>query len=54
MAKRNNIGKQTLWTPVPAAKDSEVYTGDNIAHIDNNNISCQRKQEKKLTLCVNK
>jgi hypothetical protein len=29
----NKIGKQTLRTPVRAAKDSEVYTGDNTADI---------------------
>jgi hypothetical protein len=28
-----------------AAKDSEVYTGDNTADIDN--ISCERKKKKK-------
>jgi hypothetical protein len=46
MAKRNNIGKQTLRTPVRAAKDNEVYIGDNTADIDN--ISCEQKKKKKI------
>jgi hypothetical protein len=48
MAKRNNIEKQTLKT---AAKDSEVYTGDNTADIDN--ISCERKTKKYIIHIIN-
>jgi hypothetical protein len=43
MSKRNNNGKQTLRTPVQATKDSEVYTGDKSADIDN--FSCEWKKK---------
>jgi hypothetical protein len=42
MAKRNNIGKQTLRTPVRVTNDREVYIGDTTVDIDN--ILCERKK----------
>jgi hypothetical protein len=47
-----NIGKQTLWTPVRAAKDNKVYTSDNTLNNTNERRRKKKKHVKRYCFCV--